>query len=48
MFDRIVRPLSEDFAKIGFGGSAQELRVISERRLDESLYSVPTIGTSSD
>ena len=48
MFDRIVRPLSEDFAKIGFGGSAQELRVISERRLDESLYSVPTIGASSD
>ena len=48
MFDRIVRPLSEDFAKIGFGGSAQELRVISERRRDESLYSVPTIGTSSD
>lgn len=46
MFDRIVRPLSEDFAKIGFGGSAHELRVISERRLDESLYSVPSIGAS--
>lgn len=44
MQDRIVRSLSEDFAKIGWDKGAGELRRLSSNRLDESLYSVPAIA----
>ena len=43
MQDRIVRSLSEDFAKIGWDKGAGELKRLSSTRLDESLYSVPSI-----
>lgn len=43
MQDRIVRSLSEDFAKIGWDKGTNELKRLSSTRLDESLYSVPSI-----
>jgi len=43
MQDRIVRSLSEDFAKIGWDKGVNELNRLSSNRLDESLYSVPAI-----
>jgi len=43
MQDRIVRSLSEDFAKIGWDKGTAELQRLSTQRLDESLYSVPAI-----
>lgn len=41
--DRIVRSLEEDFAKIGWGGGTTELKRLSSKRLDESLYSAPPV-----
>jgi len=43
MQDRIVRSLNEDFAKIGWDKGVNELNRLSTTRLDESLYSVPSI-----
>ena len=43
MQDRIVRSLSEDFAKIGWDNGVNELNRLSTTRLDESLYNVQPI-----
>ena len=43
MQDRIVRSLSEDFAKIGWDKGVNELNRLSTTRLDESLYNVQPI-----
>lgn len=45
--DRIVKSLTEDFAKIGFGGTAKQLHRLSTTRLDESIFDVPSVGAAS-
>jgi hypothetical protein len=45
--DRIVKSLTEDFAKIGFGGTAKQLHRLSTTRLDESIFDVPFVGSES-
>jgi hypothetical protein len=46
--NRIVRSLNEDFAQIGFAGTARDLNRMSSQRLEESLYSVPAVNADSD
>ena len=45
--DRIVKSLTEDFAKIGFGGTAKQLHRLSTTRLDESIFDVPSVGSAT-